>query len=80
MREPVSVIVELFGSGIVAGTQIEDAVKKVFNLTPQGIIKHLNLLPPIFRQTSHYGHFGSDIEGFSWEKTDKKEELKKSLR
>ena len=57
--------------------KIEKAVAEVFDLTPQGIIKTLDLRRPIFRETVNYGHFGR--EGFSWEKTDKTEAIKSKL-
>lgn len=74
---PVSIMVDTFGSSTIPEARIEEAVKKVFDCTPAGIIKTLNLASPIYRATSNYGHFGRD--GFSWEKTDKIEDLKKNL-
>jgi S-adenosylmethionine synthetase len=70
---PVSVMVETFGTGKVAEQSIEAAVKEVFDLTPSGIIKALNLREPIYRNTAAYGHFGRSE--FPWEKTDKVGEL-----
>ena len=58
--------------------KIEKAVSEVFDLTPQGIIRTLDLLKPIYRETSNYGHFGR--EGFSWEKTDKVEAIKAKVK
>jgi S-adenosylmethionine synthetase len=72
---PVSVMVETFGTAKVPETVIEKAVEKVFDLTPAGIIKALDLKKPIYQETAAYGHFGRDI--FSWEKTDKAEALQK---
>jgi len=72
---PVSVMVDTFGTGIVPEDRIAAAVKAVFDLSPAGIIKTLDLRRPIYRATSCYGHFGR--EGFSWENTDKIEALKK---
>ncbi len=72
---PVSVRVETFNTNKVPEENIEKAVEKVFDLTPAGIIKTLDLLKPIYQKTATYGHFGR--EGFSWEKTDKVNELKK---
>ena len=74
---PVSVHVDTFGTGTVPEDRISEAVAKVFDLTPAGIIKTLDLKKPIFQSTSNYGHFGR--EGFSWEKTDRTEELKKAV-
>jgi S-adenosylmethionine synthetase len=74
---PVSVLVETFGTSTVPEQKIEDAVKKVFDLTPAGIIKTLDLRKPIYRKTASYGHFGRSE--FSWEKTDKVDELKKVI-
>ncbi len=70
---PVSIMVETFGTEKVSRNKIEAAVKKVFDCTPAGIIKTLNLKQPIYRKTASYGHFGR--EGFPWENTDKVEAL-----
>ena len=75
---PVSIMVETFGTEKVANDKIVEAVKKVFDCTPSGIEKTLDLRKPIYRATATYGHFGR--EGFSWERTDKAEELKKAVR
>jgi S-adenosylmethionine synthetase len=74
---PVSVMIDTFGTAKVDEQRIENAVKKVFDLSPAGIIKTLNLRRPIFQKTASYGHFGRGE--FPWEKTDKAEELKKAL-
>ncbi len=75
--EPVSVMVDTFDTGSVPEEVITAAVQKVFDLTPAGIISTLDLLQPIYRETARYGHFGR--EEFSWERTDKVEELKRAL-
>lgn len=75
--EPVSVLVDTFGTGKVGSEKIVDAVRKVFKLTPAGIIEQLDLKRPIYRETAAYGHFGRDI--FPWEQVDKVEELKTHL-
>jgi len=75
---PVSVMIDTFDTASVPEQKIEDAVKKLFDLTPSGIIKMLDLRRPIYRKTASYGHFGRSE--FPWEKTDKAEELKKILR
>ncbi len=74
---PVSVMVDTFGTSKVPEAVIEAAAEKVFDLTPAGIIKTLDLKKPIFQETAAYGHFGRDI--FSWEKTDKVKELLKEI-
>lgn len=75
---PVSIMVETFGTEKVENAKIVEAVKKVFDCTPGGIEKTLDLRRPIYRATSNYGHFGR--EGFSWEKTDKVEALKEAVK
>ena len=74
---PVSILVETFGTEKAERSKIAAAVEKIFDCTPAGIIKTLNLKQPIYRKTASYGHFGR--EGFPWEKTDKVEELKKEV-
>ena len=71
---PVSIMIDTFGTEKVKVSKIEAAVKKVFDCTPAGISKTLNLKQPIYRKTASYGHFGR--EGFPWENTDKAEALK----
>ena len=75
--EPVSVHVTTFGTGKMDDEKIEEAIKKVFDMTPAGIIKTLDLKKPIYQKTACYGHFGRPE--FPWEKTDKVEELKKAI-
>jgi len=75
--EPTSIHVNTFGTGKYTDEQIIEAVKKVFDFRPGKIIEQLDLLKPIYRATSVYGHFGR--EDFSWEKTDRVEELKKVI-
>ena len=75
---PVSIMVETFGTEKSPRNAIEAAVAKVFDCTPAGIIKTLNLKQPIYRKTASYGHFGR--EGFPWENTDKVEALKAALK
>ena len=75
---PVSIMVETFGTGKVEEKRIEAAIQKVFDLSPSGIIKTLDLRRPIYQKTASYGHFGRSF--FPWEKTDKAEELKKAIR
>ncbi len=74
--EPVGLFVETFGTGAVSDEQIQAAVIQVFDLRPAAIIRDLDLLRPIYSQTSAYGHFGRELPDFSWERTDKADELK----
>ena len=79
VKDPTSVHVDTYGTGKVADEVILDAIKKEFDLTPQGIINKLDLLNPIYGPTAAYGHFGrTDVE-FPWEKLNKVEDLKKYL-
>ena len=75
--EPVSLMVDTFGTARVAEEKIVQAIRENFDLTPKGIIKTLDLRKPVFRQTATFGHFGR--EDFAWEKIDKAETLKKYL-
>ncbi|MCK4585072.1 methionine adenosyltransferase [candidate division WOR-3 bacterium] len=77
--EPVSVSIDSFGTGKVSDSKITKVVRNLFDLTPNGIITKLELRRPIYRRTACYGHFGRIEEGFSWEKTDKVDELKRAL-
>jgi S-adenosylmethionine synthetase len=74
--EPVGLFVETFGTGAVSDEKIQAAVTQVFDLRPAAIIRDLDLLRPIYSQTSAYGHFGRELPDFSWERTDKADELK----
>jgi len=71
VAEPVSVLVETFGTGKVSEDILESLVRKNFSLTPKGIIESLDLRKPIFKATAAYGHFGRKGQGFTWENTDK---------
>jgi len=75
--EPVSVLVETFGTGKIPSENIVKIVRKSFDLTPKGMIETLNLRRPIFKKTAAYGHFGRNDPDFTWEKTDKAKTLKK---
>jgi S-adenosylmethionine synthetase len=70
VAQPVSVMVDLMGTGAVEKTKVEDIVLDVFDLRPAAIIEYLDLLRPIFRKTSAYGHFGRNEPEFTWEKTN----------
>jgi len=76
---PVSVMVNTFGTGKASDEIITEAVTKTFDMRPGMIIKTLNLLRPIYRKTACYGHFGRNDPDFTWEKTDKVDELKKAI-
>ncbi len=75
VAEPVSVLVDTEGTSTIDEQIISDLVRKVFPLKPQSIIKHLNLLRPIYRETARHGHFGRELPQFTWEATDKADEL-----
>ncbi|MBM3247976.1 MAG: methionine adenosyltransferase [Candidatus Omnitrophica bacterium] len=77
--DPVSVMIETYGTGKVSDEKLEKAVRKVFPLTPKGIIESLDLRRPIYKQTACYGHFGRNEKDFTWEKTDRIEALKKQI-
>ena len=76
VAQPVSVMVDTFGTGQVGEERLAEIVRNSFPLTPKGIIDYLDLRRPIFKATSAYGHFGREGEGFTWENTDKAEVLK----
>jgi S-adenosylmethionine synthetase len=80
--EPVSVCIDSFGTGKVDDDKLERAVREVFNFKPAEIIKQLNLLRPIYRKTTNYGHFGrvDDLDSITWEKTDKADALKAAVK
>ena len=94
VADPVSVMVDTFGTGSVPHGAIEDAIREVFDLTPRGIIKDLNLRNPIYRRTAAYGHFGraaergrfvdkelnKEIEYFTWEQANRVEELRLAVQ
>ncbi len=77
VAEPVSVDVETYGTGKIPDDELIKIIRKVFNLTPNGIIETLKLKRPVYRQTAAYGHFGREEEGFTWELTDMVEEIQK---
>ena len=75
--QPVGVFVETFGTGVVPDEAIQKAVLEVFDLRPAAIIRDLDLLRPIYALTSAYGHFGRELPEFTWERTDRAEQLRK---
>jgi S-adenosylmethionine synthetase len=76
--DPVSIFVDTFGTGKVDEAKIREVIPAVFPLKPSGIIKHLDLLRPIYRATAAYGHFGRDGKDFTWEAADKTDELRRA--
>ena len=79
VAKPVSVYVDSHGTATVDESKITACVESLFDLTPKGIMDALDLLKPIYRKTAAYGHFGREEEGFSWEKTDRIEDIKRYL-
>ena len=79
VAEPVSIMVDTFGTGAVADSVIEDAVRKVFDLRPAAIIRDLDLRKPIYRQLAAYGHMGREDLGVKWETTDRVDALKAAV-
>jgi S-adenosylmethionine synthetase len=78
VAQPVGLYVETFGTGKVEDDVIIKAIRDTFDLSPAGIIRELDLLRPIYRQTAAYGHFGRELPDFTWEKLDKVDELRRS--
>jgi S-adenosylmethionine synthetase len=74
------VYVNTFGTGKLSDDEILGLVKKHFDMRPKAIIQNLQLLRPIYRKSAVFGHFGRDDPDFTWEKTDKAEELRKALK
>ncbi len=79
VAKPVSILVDTFGTGVVADDVIEAAVEKVFDLTPAAIIRDLDLRKPIYRQLAAYGHMGREELGVKWESTDRAQALKDAV-
>jgi S-adenosylmethionine synthetase len=79
VADPVSVMVETFGTAKVDEGKIAQAVRQVFGLRPREIIEHLDLLRPIYQKTAAYGHFGRSEKEFTWERTDKKDALVEAI-
>ena len=79
VAEPVSIMVDTFGTGAVTDSVIEDAVRKVFDLRPAAIIRDLDLRKPIYRQLAAYGHMGREDLGVKWEATDRVDALKAAV-
>jgi S-adenosylmethionine synthetase len=77
--EPVGLFVDTFGTGVAPDEKIQEAITEVFDLRPAAIIRDLDLLRPIYSQTSAYGHFGRELPDLSWERTDRADQLKKRV-
>ncbi|MGH9700895.1 MAG: methionine adenosyltransferase, partial [Candidatus Acidiferrales bacterium] len=77
VAEPVSVMTDTFGTGTIPNSQITEIVRSLFKLNPKGIIETLDLRRPIYLPTAAYGHFGRTGAGFTWERTDKAEVIRK---
>ncbi len=75
VADPVSIMVDSFGTATVSEEKLEKAIREVFPLTPKGIISYLDLRRPIFKKTAVYGHFGRELEEFTWEKTNRTKDL-----
>jgi S-adenosylmethionine synthetase len=80
VAEPVSVMCDTQGTGKVDELKLVDAVRQIFKLTPKGLTEQLNLRRPIYKKTAAFGHFGRNEPEFTWEKTDKADELKALLK
>ena len=76
VAEPVSIMIETYGTGKVPNAKLEALVRRHFDFTPAGIIKHLDLRRPIYRKTAAFGHFGRSEPEFTWEKTDRAKDLR----
>ena len=76
ISRPVSINVKTFGTAVISDDQLIEVIRKVFDLRPKAIIQQLDLLRPIYHKTAAYGHFGRERPEFTWERTDKVEELK----
>ena len=79
VAEPVSLMVETFGTGKIEDEKLSNLLLKIFDFTPGGIIETLHLLRPIYRKTASYGHFGRTDKDFTWEKTDRVKDLLKEV-
>lgn len=78
VAEPVSIMVDTFGTGRIPSERIAEIIREVFPLKPAGIIKTLDLLRPIYKKTAAYGHFGRNEPEFTWERTDRVEDLRRA--
>jgi S-adenosylmethionine synthetase len=76
VADPVSIMVETFGTGKVPNSKLEQMIRKHFDFTPSGIIKYLDLRRPFYRKTAAYGHFGRNEPEFTWERTNRAKDLR----
>ena len=76
LADPVSIMVDTFGTGKVTNRVLEDMIRRHFDFTPAGIIKYLDLRRPIYQKTAAYGHFGRAEPAFTWERTDRVKDLR----
>ena len=80
VADPVSVMVDTHGTAKISEQEIEKIIRKIFPLTPKGIIEYLDLLKPIYKETAVYGHFGRTEPGFTWEKINRVNDIKKEIK
>ena len=80
VADPVSIMVDTFGTGKVSNARLEELIRRHFDFTPAGIIKYLNLRRPIYKKTAAYGHFGRPEPDFTWERTDRVKDLRDDAR
>jgi S-adenosylmethionine synthetase len=80
VAEPVSVMVNTFGTGKIEDQRIAELIRENFSLTPAGMIQHLNLRRPIYRKTAAFGHFGRTEDTFTWEATTKVDVLREAAQ
>jgi S-adenosylmethionine synthetase len=80
MAQPISILVETFGTSVVNEELIEDAVSSVFDLRPAAILRDLDLKRPIYRKTAAYGHFGRQDSDFTWETLSRLKEFKAAVK
>jgi S-adenosylmethionine synthetase len=79
VAHPLSILVDTFGTSVVDPGKVEVAVREVFDLRPGAIVRDLDLRRPVFKQTAAYGHFGRTGDGFTWELTNRVDQLKSAL-
>ncbi|HEV8640026.1 MAG TPA: methionine adenosyltransferase [Methylomirabilota bacterium] len=80
VADPVSIMVDTFGTGKVPNARLQEMIRRHFDFTPAGIIKYLNLRRPIYKKTAAYGHFGRSEPEFTWERTDRVKDLRDDVR
>jgi S-adenosylmethionine synthetase len=78
VAEPLAVYVNTFGTGAISDDRLRRIVTKLFDFTPRGMIERLDLLRPIYKETARFGHFGRALPGFTWERTDRVDDLRKA--